>query len=61
MNIFYDSVADSLILETDSWFVGANIPGKKRTFLQYAGGNPLYREKCDEEASGGYKGFVLEK
>ena len=57
----YDSVADSLILETDSWFVGANIPGKKRTFLQYAGGNPLYREKCDEEASGGYKGFLLER
>ena len=57
----YDSVSSSLLLETDSWFVGANIPGKKRTFLQYAGGNPVYREKCDAEAAAGYRGFELER
>jgi len=52
-------VADTLIPETDSWFMGANVPGKKRTFLMYAGGSPSYREKCDEVAAKGYEGFVL--
>ena len=51
---------DTLLLDTPSWFVGANIPGKKRTFLMYAGGSPLYRKKCDEVAEQGYDGFVLE-
>ena len=53
--------ADTLLLHTDSWFVGANIPGKKRTFLMYAGGSPAYREKCDEVAARGYTGFRLSR
>ena len=53
--------ADTLLLHTDSWFVGANIPGKKRTFLMYAGGSPAYREKCDEVAARGYAGFRLSR
>ncbi|MGH7804477.1 MAG: hypothetical protein ACREQJ_09015 [Candidatus Binatia bacterium] len=44
---------------TNSWFVGANIPGKKRAFLFYAGGNSGFREKCAEVAAKGYEGFVL--
>ena len=51
--------ADTLLLHTDSWFVGANIPGKKRTFLMYAGGSPAYREKCEDVAAKGYEGFTL--
>ena len=51
--------ADTLLLHTDSWFVGANIPGKKRTFLMYAGGSPAYREKCEDVATKGYEGFTL--
>jgi len=51
---------DTILLDTPSWFVGANIPGKKRTFLMYAGGSPAYRKKCDEVAEQGYDGFVLE-
>ena len=51
--------ADTLLLHTDSWFVGANIPGKKRTFLMYAGGSPAYREKCGDVAAKGYEGFTL--
>ena len=53
-------VSHTLFLKTDSWFVGANIPGKKRVFLGYGGGLPRYREKCDEVAAAGYQGFILE-
>ena len=55
-----DSIANSLLLQADSWFMGANTPGKKRTFLMYAGGSPAYRKKCDEVAAKGYEGFVLQ-
>ena len=53
-------VAATLIPETDSWFMGANVPGKKRAFLMYAGGSPAYRQKCDEVAAKGYEGFRLD-
>jgi hypothetical protein len=53
-------VANSLFLKTNSWFMGANIPGKKRAFLAYGGGLPRYRDKCEEVAAGGYIGFELE-
>jgi cyclohexanone monooxygenase len=43
----------------NSWYLGANIPGKPRVFMPYAGGVGLYREKCDEMAAKGYEGFVL--
>ena len=53
-------VSHTLFPKTDSWFMGANIPGKARTFLGYGGGLPRYRDKCDEVAAQGYAGFVLE-
>ncbi len=43
----------------NSWYLGANIPGKPRVFMPYAGGVGPYREKCDEVAANGYEGFVL--
>ena len=43
----------------NSWYVGANIPGKKRIFMPYAGGIPPYREYCDEVAKNGYDGFKI--
>ena len=52
-------VSHTLLGRTDSWFMGANIPGKKRMFLAYGGGLPRYRDKCDEVAAAGYQGFVL--
>ncbi|HET6795133.1 MAG TPA: NAD(P)/FAD-dependent oxidoreductase [Acidimicrobiales bacterium] len=42
-----------------SWYLGANVPGKKRVHMPYVGGLPLYRAKCEEVAAEGYKGFVL--
>ena len=57
----YETVEGSLFTKADSWFMGAhaNEPGKRRTFLLYAGGGPAYRQKCDEVAAKGYEGFVL--
>jgi cyclohexanone monooxygenase len=44
----------------DSWYVGANIPGKPRVFTSYLGGCGPYRAKCDEVAAAGYAGFALD-
>jgi len=43
----------------NSWYMGANIPGKPRVFMPYIGGVGPYRQKCDEIAAGRYEGFVL--
>lgn len=42
-----------------SWYLGANVPGKPRVFMPYAGGMAHYRKRCNEVAADGYKGFVL--
>jgi cation diffusion facilitator CzcD-associated flavoprotein CzcO len=44
---------------TGSWYIGANIDGKPRTFMPYIGGVPAYLKKCDEVGAGGYEGFLL--
>lgn len=51
--------AMTLFPQADSWYMGANIPGKPRQLLNYPGGIPLYLEKCHESASKGYEGFEL--
>ena len=59
----YETAAELLFTKVDSWFMGINpnVPGKnKRTFLLYAGGAPAYRKKCDEVATNGYEGFLLQ-
>ena len=43
----------------NSWYMGANIPGKPRIFMPYVGGVGVYRQKCDEVAARGYAGFSL--
>jgi cyclohexanone monooxygenase len=42
-----------------SWYLGANVPGKARVFMPYAGGVGAYRTTCDEVAAAGYEGFEL--
>ena len=44
---------------TDNWYNGANIPGKPREPLNYAGGIPLYMKTIEEIRDQGYKGFEL--
>ena len=49
----------SLRSTTDSWYLGANIPGKPRVFMPYIGGFPTYVRTCDEIAANGYEGFTM--
>jgi cation diffusion facilitator CzcD-associated flavoprotein CzcO len=43
----------------NSWYLGANVPGKPRVFLPYVGGLPRYIEHADRIARSGYEGFTL--
>ncbi|CAN5530715.1 NAD(P)/FAD-dependent oxidoreductase [soil metagenome] len=54
-------VAPTVLMDPscNSWYNGANVPGKKRRYMGYVGGIPEYRRRCDEIAATGYQGFVL--
>jgi len=43
----------------NSWYIGANVPGKPRVFMPYIGGFAVYRDKCNDVAAKGYEGFVV--
>lgn len=43
----------------NSWYLGANIPGKPRIFMPYVGGVGNYRVKCQEIADKAYEGFTF--
>jgi cation diffusion facilitator CzcD-associated flavoprotein CzcO len=49
----------TLLSDTTSWFMGSNIPGKKRALVLYANTAPNYRKKVNEVAANGYEGFEL--
>ena len=49
----------SLMPRANSWYMGANIPGKPRIFMPFIGGVDLYRKLCDKVAANGYEGFAL--
>ncbi len=49
----------SLFGRANSWYVGANIPGKPRVVMPYTGGQPMYRERCEAVTKAGYAGFEL--
>jgi cation diffusion facilitator CzcD-associated flavoprotein CzcO len=44
-----------------SWYLGANVPGKPRVFMPYAGGMARYKDICDDVAAKGYEGFELQR
>jgi cyclohexanone monooxygenase len=50
----------TLYPRANSWYMGANIPGKPRVLLPYLGGFPAYQRKCDEVAAQGYAGFRMQ-
>jgi cyclohexanone monooxygenase len=51
----------TLFPRANSWYMGANIPGKPRVFMPYVGGVGAYRIKCDEVAANGYEGFAFHR
>ena len=55
-----NQVADSTLYPlANSWYMGANIPGKPRVFMPYVGGFAGYKKRCDAVADEGYTGFRL--
>jgi cation diffusion facilitator CzcD-associated flavoprotein CzcO len=54
------ALADATLFpRADSWYLGANIPGKPREMLSFAGGLSTYMAKCNESAERGYEGFTI--
>ncbi len=49
----------TLYPQADSWYLGANIPGKPRVFMPYVGGNAIYQTEIDKVTDQGYAGFDL--
>lgn len=51
----------TLFPKANSWYMGANVPGKPRVFMLFIGGFAAYLDICAEVANAGYKGFALLK
>jgi len=49
----------TLYPQANSWYMGANVPGKPRIFMPYIGGVGAYRQICNDVAAKGYEGFVM--
>ncbi len=49
----------TLFPQANSWYMGANVPGKPRVVLPYVGGVDRYRRTCGEVVASGYVGFTL--
>ena len=50
----------TLYPKANSWYLGANVPGKPRVFMPYIGGVGNYAQKCEQVAKDGYEGFALD-
>jgi cation diffusion facilitator CzcD-associated flavoprotein CzcO len=51
----------TLFTKANSWYMGANVPGKPRGFMLFVGGFAAYNDICTEVADSGYQGFDLVK
>ena len=51
----------TLFPKANSWYMGANVPGKPRGFMLFVGGFATYNDICAQVADAGYKGFDLIK
>nr|WP_115326951.1 NAD(P)/FAD-dependent oxidoreductase [Mycolicibacterium gilvum] len=49
----------TLFPRANSWYMGANVPGKPRVFMLFIGGFGVYLDICAEVAAAGYKGFQI--
>lgn len=50
-----------MLFPEGAWYRGANVPGKPRVFMPYAGGVGPYREICDRVVDREYEGFRFER
>jgi cyclohexanone monooxygenase len=51
--------AGTLYPQANSWYMGANVPGKPQRFMPYCGGVGVYRRICNEVAANDYEGFAM--
>ncbi|WP_458315696.1 flavin-containing monooxygenase [Mycolicibacterium brisbanense] len=51
--------AATLMPQANSWYLGANIPGKPRVFMPFVGGFGVYGQIIADVAAAGYKGFDI--
>jgi len=51
----------TLFPKANSWYLGANVPGKPRVFMLFVSGFAVYNDICTEVARADYKGFNLIK
>ncbi|MCP5029912.1 MAG: NAD(P)/FAD-dependent oxidoreductase [Actinomycetia bacterium] len=55
-----NELADATLMkQANSWYLGANVPGKPRVFMPYIGGVGPYRDECNAVVADGYRGFAL--
>ena len=54
-----ETAAATLVMKTQSWYVGSNVEGKPRRLLSYIGGVGNYHKQCDELATKGYPGIAM--
>ena len=54
-----DVAKGSLLYEANSWYRGANIPGKPRALLSYLGGLEAYRQQCRAGEANAYEKFSI--
>ncbi|MXR52858.1 NAD(P)-binding domain-containing protein [Halovenus sp. WSH3] len=55
-----NALADQMLFsEAESWYRGANVPGKPRVFTPFPGGVETYRRECERVVENGYEGFEL--
>jgi acetone monooxygenase len=54
-----ETAAATLVVKTDSWYMGSNVEGKPRRLLSYIGGAGNYHKQCADLAAQGYPGFAM--
>ncbi len=56
----HDELANgTLVVRTNSWYMGSNVEGKPRRLLSYIGGVGPYKKRCDEVTESRYRGFAI--
>ncbi|NVN84462.1 MAG: NAD(P)/FAD-dependent oxidoreductase [Rhodopseudomonas sp.] len=54
-----EAAQGTLYPQANSWYMGANVPGKPQIFMPYIGGVGAYRQICNDVATKGYEGFAM--
>lgn len=61
MDYVTERAKETLYMKTESFYNGAEIPGKPRVFMPYSGGVRHYRLQMERCAAEGYSGFELRR